>query len=111
MAQLRTASISPAPGTDRTQPTPAPGALAAPGPAGLAGIEGKPIRGARPAEMIAASHWPRPWPSRCCAWSSSGDLSPGPSKPSRDLTSAGARCRREPAQRPDPQVCKGSEIW
>ena len=58
MAQLRTASISPAPGTDRTQPTPAPGALAAPGPAGLAGIEGKPIRGARPAEMIAAPHWP-----------------------------------------------------
>jgi hypothetical protein len=49
-AQLRTASISPAPRTDRTQPTPALGA----------GIEGKPIRGARPAEMIAAPHWPAP---------------------------------------------------
>jgi hypothetical protein len=59
-AQLRTASISPAPRTDRTQPTPAPGALAAPGPAGLAGVEGKPIRGARPTEMIAAPHWPAP---------------------------------------------------
>ena len=55
-----TAFISPAPRTDRTQPTPAPGALAAPGPAGLAGVEGKPIRGARPAEMIAAPHWPAP---------------------------------------------------
>jgi hypothetical protein len=33
-----------------------PGALAAPGPAGLAGIEGKPIRGARPDGMIAAPH-------------------------------------------------------
>jgi hypothetical protein len=58
--QLRTASISPAPGTDRTQPTPAPGALAAPGPAGLAGVEGKPIRGARPAEMIAGTPLARP---------------------------------------------------
>ncbi len=33
-----------------------PGALAAPGPTGLAGIEGKPIRGAGPDGMIAAPH-------------------------------------------------------
>ena len=95
-AQLRTASISPAPRTDRTQPTPAPGALAAPGPAGLAGIEGKPIRGARPADMIAAPHWPAPDHPVAVPGALPEDLAPGPYKPSRGLTSAGARADASP---------------